>query len=202
MGYWLLHPPEQAKPAGFSITAVSFFISYNFFSKKKRKMIYCTRKEIEKNFIIRQLEVFSKNKLDLKFGFNLSAIPSVLGLFDKKELCIDPRIKSSSKLDEIEDFCLSLITFDVFLIKENEKYFLDKKTDQNSMFISNSYCKFFLNFKKEKENFLTKDIWSIDRLRSYGIKKGFCPFFFFSKFIVISRDNNLFKLSIIFFQFL
>lgn len=182
---------------GFSILTFCFFISYQFSHKKKKKLFYCARNEIRTQNFTRQLKIFFENKAkncQIEKKINNSKVISYYG---KKNLCIDPRVKNTEKIVEIEDFCNSLLFGNKYEDRINKK-FLPKKSNfslKNPLLINK--CIFYLNFVEKKKIIGDREIWTIDDLINMGIKNKICSFFFYqnifnnSEIIIFSLKNLL-----------
>ncbi|AFP65681.1 DNA repair helicase component of transcription factor b (nucleomorph) [Chroomonas mesostigmatica CCMP1168] len=184
---------------GFCLTTISFFISYNFFSKKKKKLIYCLRRENEIECAIAQSEMFLSQFTVYSLEKDFIIKPSIMALYDKTKLCLNPIIKNDSILDEVEDFCHSLLS-PYFFSKKKETFFpIEKKKETGIITNNESKCFFFTNYIHKRKKIFFKGIWTIFKLRNFGIKKNFCSFFL-SKDIFVRCDVVISHIYQIFFS--
>lgn len=184
---------------GFSILTFFFFISYKFFHKLKKKLFYCARNEISTYSFTRQLKLFFENKAENSYIKKKINEPQIISYFGKKNLCIDPRVKNTDKIDEIEDFCNNLLFGNKFEDKIREKFLWNKKrfSLKNPALVNK--CIFYSNFLKKRKILEEKKIWTAQNLIDTGIKNKICSFFFYknilnnSEIIMFSLKNLLFS---------
>nr|UXY87180.1 DNA repair helicase component of transcription factor b [Cryptomonas sp.] len=181
-------------PAGIGLSSCvfSFFYSYCEFIESSAKMIYWTSRESDTHSILEEWVILCTEVCLSKINDLTSFQLVVSGIFEKKKLCIEPRLNDCVKSEEIEDLCQSLIT----------PFVLKKKHITNwhrNLIKKNLNCQYFYNYSNELRFEKVSGIWTLNKLRELGTNKKLCPFYMSRNLIfcsdIIIGDIKHFLLS-------
>ena len=109
-------PPTITLPA----SVISFYLSSQTNINNGVRLIYITDTFLEIEKIFHEIEKFNKKIKKDNFKKERSILLNT-SFFKKSELCINSKFKKKQKIDELEDFCLSLILPEIKKKKSKHK---------------------------------------------------------------------------------
>jgi len=152
---------EMPSGTGKTVSLLSLITSYQLAHPDSGKLIYCSRTVAEIEKVLEEARrVFSYR--DKELGIHAPNILCV-GLTSRRNLCIHPRVGEEKSSTIVDAKCRNITAS---WVRE------EQKTDP-----SIEVCNFFEGFEKNGKESILQGVFSIEDLREYGKKKGWCPYF-------------------------
>lgn len=168
-GHCLLEMPSgTGKTTTLLSLVVAYMLEHPF---DVRKLIYCSRTVPEIEKVIEELKLLLDyyEKQDGQY-------PSLVGLVlsSRKNMCVHPEVSREKEGKIVDGKCHSLTAS---YIRDRHNY------DENT-----PVCNFYEGFNLDgKENALPHGVYSIDDMKNYGKRKGWCPYFL-ARFAIIHAN--------------
>lgn len=157
-GHGLLEMPTGT---GKTISLLSLITSYQLAHPEVGKLVYCTRTVPEMEKVLSELK-FLQEYRERKLGKRAQMI--ALGLSSRKNMCIHPDVAEERSRESVDAKCRKLTASWVRM----------KSIDDPEI----ELCDFFEEYeRKGAEAMLPPGIYTLQDLRVFGRKKGWCPYF-------------------------
>ena len=184
-------PPTITLPA----SVISFYLSSQTNINNGVRLIYITDTFLEIEKIFHEIEKFDEEIRRDNYKKEKSILLST-SFFKKSNLCINSKFKKKQKIDELEDFCLSLILPEIKKKKIKAQKLNFRKFDKK-----HSACIYYKNLMEKKIKKIN-GLWNFKNIRSEAFRKKICPFYFsreliFESQIITIEFKNFFSSEIL-----
>ncbi|CAK8693117.1 unnamed protein product [Clavelina lepadiformis] len=153
---------EMPSGTGKTASLLSLIVAYHLeYPQSVSKLIYCSRTVPEIEKVLEELR-----RLMDYYEQQVGEAPKILALAlsSRKNLCINPQVRSARVGKEVDGRCHALTASHVRIKQKHDP--------------SVSLCAFYESFDAHgREESLPAGVYNLDDLRRYGRLKGWCPYF-------------------------
>eukprot|EP01117_Protostelium_nocturnum_P000994 TRINITY_DN11314_c0_g1_i1.p1 TRINITY_DN11314_c0_g1~~TRINITY_DN11314_c0_g1_i1.p1 ORF type:complete len:754 (-),score=196.47 TRINITY_DN11314_c0_g1_i1:105-2366(-) len=171
---------EMPSGTGKTVTLLSFITSYKLAHPEMGKFVYCTRTvpEIEKALEeARRVIAYRNQELGSKAPDTLC-----IGLSSRRNFCVHPEVGEEKDPKMVDSKCRDLTA----------SWVRDSAKNDPSV----KLCNFYEGFERDGKNVTLNGIYSIEDLKEFGRKQGWCPYFL-ARHAVNHADIVIFSYSYI-----
>ncbi|KAK9840775.1 hypothetical protein WJX81_004020 [Elliptochloris bilobata] len=161
-GHCLLEMPTGT---GKTITLLSLITSYQLAHPEVGKLVYCTRTVPEMEKVLVELQELVEYRAKYYTGPGQAPPPILaLGLSSRKNLCVHPTVAEEGTRESVDSGCRKLTAA---WVREAAQKNPEVET-----------CDFFEGLERAAvDAVLDPGVYTLEDLRQYGRKKGWCPYF-------------------------
>lgn len=158
-GHCLLEMPTGT---GKTVTLLSLITSYQLQHPEVGKLVYCTRTVPEMEKVLEELQNLIAYR-EKEHGVKVPIL--ALGLSSRKNMCVHESVREEGSRESVDAKCRKLTA----------SWVRERAEEEPDRF---ELCSFYENYEqKGSEAILPPGVYTLDDLKVFGQKKGWCPYF-------------------------